>query len=267
VLASAAGGARVHRIAPGTPTFALPIRSMSMEHPAISPDGRRLVFTSLGSDEDIAVSRADGTEPRLGTSDPYRDRAPRWSPDGSRIAFLSDRSGTLEIWSMRPDGSDLVQLTHDGAAGVPVWSPDGTRVAHAGQHRGATVVTLDGGAIEALPALDGPAPFVPWSWSDDGQWIAGSADGIVLYSVQSGDYTQLTATGDRPVWQRDGSTIVYVDGRDLRVVDTRNGESRLLFSAAPSAISSSVSASRTDDSVYASLSGSPDELWLVELRD
>ena len=50
--------------------------------------------------------RLDGTERRQLTDDVFKDRRPRWTSDGERILFYSDRSGSYEAWSIRPDGSE-----------------------------------------------------------------------------------------------------------------------------------------------------------------
>ena len=104
-----------------------------------SPDGKRIAFNSsptpAPSDIYVIDVHADGSPiagpPVRLTDDPDSDNAPNWSPDGSRIAFVSDRGGELEIWSMAADGTDLRNLTRTpGAAetlmlGGQAWGPDG----------------------------------------------------------------------------------------------------------------------------------------------
>ncbi len=58
---------------------------------------------------------------------------PRWHPDGRRIAFISRRSGKLELWIINRDGSGLEQITHTqdrGSVMYPQWSPDGSRLGY-----------------------------------------------------------------------------------------------------------------------------------------
>jgi Tol biopolymer transport system component len=100
--------------------------------PQLSPDGEWLVFWERGKQEDIFVTKTDGTGLRQLTNDAYRDRFPRWSPDGRRIAFMSNRAGKNDIWLINPDGSGLERLTYAPApvANYPVWSPDGKRLAY-----------------------------------------------------------------------------------------------------------------------------------------
>jgi Tol biopolymer transport system component len=98
--------------------------------PALSPDGQWVAFVSAGKQEDLFVVRTNGTSLRQLTDDIYKDRGPRWSPDGKQITFFSDRSGEIQIWSINADGSGMRQLTYDGSAVYgAIWSPDGIRLA------------------------------------------------------------------------------------------------------------------------------------------
>ncbi|MGW1364958.1 S9 family peptidase [Streptomyces chartreusis] len=106
------------------------------EQPALSPDGGQVVYVlrtvDRTRDRDIRslwrVSVGGGEARRL-TSGPA-DRAPAYSPDGKRIAFLRAENGPPQVWSLPADGGDPEQLTTlPLGAGTPVWSPDGTRLA------------------------------------------------------------------------------------------------------------------------------------------
>jgi hypothetical protein len=111
-------------------------------HPSPSPDGSRIAFEGRGADgnRDIYVANRDGTGLVRLTSHPGVDDQPAWSPDGTRIAFRSLRSGWADIWVMRADGSQPTRLTAYGEDEVrvpedmhadPAWSPDGSRIAFA----------------------------------------------------------------------------------------------------------------------------------------
>ncbi|WP_057883089.1 amidohydrolase family protein [Tsuneonella troitsensis] len=90
----------------------------------VSPDGTRIAFDMLGDIYVMPIS--GGTPTRIAEGMAY-DQQPRWSPDGTRIAFVSDRGGGDNIWIMRADGSDRKQLTKEDfrLLNQPSWSPDG----------------------------------------------------------------------------------------------------------------------------------------------
>jgi hypothetical protein len=122
-----------------------------------SPDRTRMVFASdrFGSGNfDIFVADADGRNPVRLTTDPAVDQQPEWTPDGSQIVFVSGRSGSRQVYSMKPDGSEVRQLTSlPGGADQPVVSPDGSRIAFTG-YPGAR----DGQSDIYTVALDGGQP-------------------------------------------------------------------------------------------------------------
>jgi TolB protein len=140
----------------------------------------RLAFTAIsGSSTDLFVQALGGAPIPL-TSDAFRDGEPTFSPDGRRIAFVSDRSGNLDIWVMNADGSEPRQLTTDPANDVgPAWGPGGQRIAFVSDREGDRanifVVTLESGAVSQLTMEERGLSFP--AWSPDGQWIVYSAPG------------------------------------------------------------------------------------------
>jgi Tol biopolymer transport system component len=107
---------------------------------------------------------------------------PAFSPDGKRVAFASNRSGSYEIWTCGADGLSPAQLTHfNGAAFHPAWSPDGRQLAFSGwneEHRGRLklyMVDAEGGKPRRVTADDFDMPDAS-SWSRDGKWIYFSSD-------------------------------------------------------------------------------------------
>ena len=90
----------------------------------VSPDGTRIAFDMLG---DIYVMPIAGGAPQRIAEGLAYEQQPRWSPDGSRIAFVSDRGGGDNIWIMGADGSNKKQLTKEDfrLMNQPSWSPDG----------------------------------------------------------------------------------------------------------------------------------------------
>ncbi len=90
----------------------------------VSPDGTRIVFDLVGDLYTLPI--AGGTARRI-TSGPAFDLQPRWSPDGSRIAFTSDRAGGDNVWTMSAAGDDFEQVTDEDfrLLNNAVWTPDG----------------------------------------------------------------------------------------------------------------------------------------------
>ncbi len=97
-----------------------------------------------------------------------------FSPDGTRVTFESERSGSHEIWRCESDGSNLVRLTNFGGplTGTPRWSPDGTEIAFDSRVEGngdIYVISAEGGVPRRL-TTESSEEMVP-SWSRDGRWI------------------------------------------------------------------------------------------------
>ena len=127
--------------------------------PAWLPDGRILYSGCWQDDCGIIVMQNDGTRPRqvaAGSS----ETNPEASPDGRRVAFMSQRDGNWEVYAVRIDGSGLRRLTHDPANdGLPTWSPDGRHIAFVSDRDGSWAVWVmepDGSEQRRLFALGGP---------------------------------------------------------------------------------------------------------------
>jgi eukaryotic-like serine/threonine-protein kinase len=218
-------------------------------YPEPSPDGQWLAYQLTGRQEDIVVARADGSARRQLTHDAARDRMPRWSPDGKKIAFYSDRSGSYEIWTINPDGSGLKQITDAKTRSLlfPIWSPDGAKMF-------ATETKGDGSGIfdpnrpwseqkvEPLPPHGmGNGTFIPWTWSPDGTKLAGiifrGADfntGVVVYDLTTRKYSRLTDSGTPPSWLSDNRRLLTTDYEDkVLLLDSQTKSVKPLFSLAP----------------------------------
>lgn len=208
----------------------------------VSPDGQWLAFHPWLHSEDIFVMRTDGSGLRQLTSDAANDRTPRWSPDGKRIAFYSNRDGRYQIWTINPDGSGLTRLTGFGQNVVyPVWSPDGTRLAVTrGRVNGNKVYIVRPGQSwesqtpEKLPATTfGGGPFFPSSWSPDGERLAGYGDGptagVLVYSLARRTYERLTDAGTSATWLNDSRRLLYVSQGKLFLLDSASKQSHELL--------------------------------------
>jgi len=229
----------------GAPTL---LMSSLAAGPDLSPDNQAFTYMTIDPHEDIAVAAIDGTGVRHLTDDVYRDRFPRWSPAGDRIAFFSNRSGKYEIWTIRPDGSGLRQETEvaDVDLVAPSWSPDG-RYISCGDFQSRNYVidlTTDTEGHRRLEALRPLPPFEKdgghffvggGAWSPDGRRIAGHlitkdhrVGGIILYSFDSARYETLR-NFDPPLpprfsydWLPDGRRLTYTRDNDLIILDTES---------------------------------------------
>jgi len=190
--------------------------------PVVSHRGYRMAYQRLIRNLSIwqlDLSSSRGERPSIllaATSDTDQGPAPQFSPDGKKLAYMSDRSGTMEIWVSNRDGSDAFQLTAVGVAGTPRWSPDSQSIAFdANASNGPKVLTINlrGGA----PQLLTPDQFeseVP-SWSRDGKWIyfASSRSGdLQVWKAPAGGGTPVQVThqgGHAALESPDGKTLYY----------------------------------------------------------
>jgi Tol biopolymer transport system component/DNA-binding winged helix-turn-helix (wHTH) protein len=139
---------------------------------------------------------------------------PQYSPDGSKIAFMSDRSGTMEIWIADRDGNNEYQLTAVGDAGTPRWSPDGRSIVFDASGRRVSMIysiSLEGGSPRPLTEDRFGEEAVCPSWSRDGRWIYYSHNHQV-WKVQAsgGKAIQLTQQGGHAGFESpDGKYLYY----------------------------------------------------------
>jgi TolB protein len=157
---------------------------------------------------------ADGTDLTRLTNSPQPDFDPSWSPDGTQIAFRSERSGEPEIWIMNADGTGQRRL----AAGLsPAWSPDGSLIAFAGR-AGLSVIGPDGIGLRVLPNTEGGE--YP-SWSPDRSRIAFNSnltgDHVMYIAHADGSrVVDLSRVGEgwQVDWSPDGRSILFTSHRD-----------------------------------------------------
>jgi len=253
--------------------------SRQARDPQLSPDGEWLVFSESGKQPDIFLIKTDGTGLRQLTNDVYKDVYPRWSPDGRRIAFQSNRGGKFDIWLIHPDGSALERLTYApaGVGNGPVWSPDGKRLACTVPGASAFLMEVAKPWKEQSPKPvvvppEFGAGFYVFSWSPDGRKLAGdlrTADaapsGLGIYSLESEKLERLTDFGRAPVWLGDSRRLLFHDQGKLYLIDNQTRKTREILSVAPHAIRE-VTLSRDDRLVYFSVAVTEADIWLATLE-
>ena len=168
----------------------------------------------------FALNPRTGRVTRL-TDDPAGDYSPRWSPDGTRIVFTSERDDSRDIWVMDADGSGQRRVTTSSASEFdPAWSPDGTRVAYARAEdetdTNIYAVSVDDPAAMPVQLTDAAGFDDQPSWSPDGRTIAfdsrrtGSID---IWTMDADGSNQRQGTTGRPSafadWSPDGARIAF----------------------------------------------------------
>ena len=240
--------------------------------PSWSPNGTRIAFISdrdghvpkgrVWSNFEIYVMDADGGNQQNLTNDPHDDSSPSWSPDGKRIAFVSDRDRlldihgfpTFEIYVMDADGENPQNLTNNRVEDWdPSWSPDGKRIVFISYRDGhfigdfelitseIYVMDVDGGNQQRLTEnrKNDSSP----AWSPDGTRIVFSADRkgdfvnseIYVMDADGGNLQRLTENRKNdgaPSWSPDGERIAFTSEREgnyeIYVMDTDGGNQQKL---------------------------------------
>jgi Tol biopolymer transport system component len=217
--------------------------------------GLDLAFVST-RDGDYAIYRMSGdgkgerrvTDHAADSSTPeslFFQVEPAWSPDGTKIAFSSRRSGSYDVYVMNADGTGTRRLTSGRADDShPTWSPDGQQVAFA-RSGDIVVVNADGSSARSIVA-SGAEESEP-AWSPDGKWIAyvrhvpGAAVREVWLIRPDGSggrqLTRQSAAVYTPAWSPDSARIVFTSNRDGEVFElyTIGVDGKGLRSVAPTA--------------------------------
>lgn len=261
--------------------------------PDLSPSGEILAYASTSHSDhpDVFLKAVDGFAITQLTADPADDVQPRFSPDGERVLFCSNRSGNWDIWLVKRDGTGLTQVTNDRADEIaPCWSPDGQRVAFSvwgsrSQQWEIWSLSLDRPGVRRFLAY-GLFP----AWSPDGQRLAFQRSrqrGTRWFSVwvvditgQEARYPTEVAAGDQyaciaPRWSPNGRVIVYSTVprdaagaetvADLWTVDTFSGVRQKLSDGGAPAFNPAFSAGGRV--YFVSTLGGSENIWSVPAGD
>ncbi len=195
--------------------------------PAISPDALRIACDVGDANGNLWIGEAaTGTFSRL-TFGSGNNLTPVWTPDGSRVAFFSDREGTGDIYWMNADGSGQAERLYRGSGPLPAsFSPEGS-----------VLLFVESGDIWQLP-LDGDRRAQPLlatrfdegnpEFSRDGRWIAYTSDEsgqgevyLLPFPGPGGKVRVSYGGGQLPRWSRDGAELFYVGPDALTAVEIR----------------------------------------------
>ena len=255
-----AAGSRLEMLVDANPSR----ESQYGHHAHVSPDGTQLVYASCeypypgrgNFNFEVAIIGIDGTGQRRLTKNLYLDQYPVWSPDGSRVAFLSTKQyyhapERMALYTMAADGSDVQRVAPPGPYGLtlapPVWSPAGERLLFQMNTSDFTHKLRDLYAVRAdgteMTLLAEEVVSVP-AWSPDGARlavakIAGEDVGLFTLAADGSDPQLITTIFGRELlnwrhsfggtiptvaWSLDGSRILYSCWDGACIIDLESGE-------------------------------------------
>jgi tricorn protease len=191
---------------------------------SLSPKGERALFVARGDVFTAPIEK--GPTRNLTNSSGAHDKWARWSPDGKKISFISDRSGEEEIYLVNQDGvGEPERLTTGGQAMryAPEWSPDGKRLAFSDKDGKLYVLTIEDKKLVEI-ADEKRGQVNDYVWSGDGGYLAFSlseASGpnvIHIWSATDGQTRRITDplwNSRGPAWDPEGNYLYYLSDRQF----------------------------------------------------
>lgn len=221
----ASGQSNLWQIAPegGEPRL-IATGGKNIASPAISPDGKIIAFTEESSDINL-WQIAPGSTARKIIASSRADHSQNFSPDGKKIVFTSDRTGSFQIWLADADGKNQRQLTDsENPAGSPRFSPDGKFIAYDAQIAGKGeifVIPAEGGTPRRLTDSAEIHDVLP-AWSADGKFIfftSNKSSDFQIWKIASdgnGEPVQITRQGAfESAASSDGREIFFTKARGV----------------------------------------------------
>lgn len=200
----------------------------------VSPTGQRAVFEARG--DVVTVPAENGAILNLTRSSGVAERYPTWSPDGTTIAYWSDRTGEYELTVRPADGSGAerkITSLGQGFRYQAQWSPDSKKVVFADQAMKIRIVEIESGKVTSIdqsPQWMAHGALEAWrfAWSPDSRWIAYArgvgnygVSAIYLVDTRDGKKTQVTAgylNDSQPTFDPDGKYLFYASDRTFAPV-------------------------------------------------
>ncbi len=196
----------------------------NIEDYELSPKGERALFVARGDVFTLPIK--EGPTRNLTNSSHAHDKWARWSPDGARIAFISDMSGEEQVYLINQDGSGQpVQLTDQFKVMLyaPAWSPDGKRLAFSDKDGKLYVMTIADRQVVEI-ADDRYGDIFDYRWSPNGGHIAFSMNNqntyrsLYVWSVTEGKLHRITGEYFNeyyPFWGPSGNYLYYLADREF----------------------------------------------------